>query len=67
MSVSKAGDVGVESTVRETSVTVRGLRSVSREAVRGSSAIGDTLAHGSIEVLHSEKMRGDKRVPPSVR
>lgn len=32
------------------------------------SAIGDALlADGSIEVLHTEQMRGDKGVPPVVR
>lgn len=65
MSVSEARDVRVESAMRETSIAVGGLRGVS-EAVSGSTAIGGALANGSIEVLHTEQMRGDKRVPPSV-
>lgn len=30
-------------------------------------AIGHTLTNMSIEILHTEEVRGDKRVPPDVR
>lgn len=49
----------------EASVAVGWLRRVALEAtVR--IAIG-TLANSTIQILHAEKMRGDKRVPPEVR
>jgi hypothetical protein len=36
------------------------------EAV-GRPAVGGALANGSVEILHTEQMRGDERVPPDVR
>jgi hypothetical protein len=50
--------------VGESSITVGRLRSVSEAVGR---AIRGTLANWSIEVLHVEQVRGDKRVPPGVR
>lgn len=52
--------------MREASIAVGWLGGVTLEASLVSSIAG-ALAHGSIEVLHTEQMRGDLRVPPDVR
>lgn len=65
VTVSKPGDIRCEGAVRKPSITVGRLRGMALEsAVRIPIA---TLANRSVEVLHAEKMRGDKRVPPNVR
>lgn len=65
VSFGKARDVGVEGAMGEASVAVGGLGGVA-EAV-GRPAVGGALANGSVEILHTEQMRGDERVPPDVR
>jgi hypothetical protein len=50
--------------MRETSIAVGRLGGVSEAVGR---AIRGALANGSVKVLHTEQMRGDKRVPPDVR
>jgi hypothetical protein len=64
VSISEARDVRVKGTVRESSITVGRLGSVAEAVGR---AVRGTLANWSIEVLHAEQVRGDKRVPPGVR
>lgn len=64
MSIGKARDVRVEGTVGESSITVGRLGSVSEAVGR---AVRGTLTNWAIEVLHVKQVRGDKRVPPSVR
>ena len=51
--------------MREASITVGWLGSMAEAVSR--AAVGGALADGSIEILHPEKMRGDKGVPPNVR
>ena len=60
VAIGKARDVRGEGTVREASVALRRLRAVSEAAIRSS------LANRSIEILHTEQMRGDLGVPPNV-
>lgn len=67
MSISEARDVRVEGTMRETSIAVGRLGDVSLVSVGRDAVRGALLANGSIEVLHTEQMRGDQRVPPVVR
>lgn len=49
----------------ETGIAVGRLGSMSETASSGT--VGGALADGSVEVLHTEQMRGDERVPPNVR
>jgi hypothetical protein len=64
--IRETGDVRGESTVGETSVAVGGLGGMS-ESVAARGRIVGTLAMCTIEILHVEQVRGDKRVPPVVR
>ncbi len=52
--------------MREASVTEGGFGAVALKAALSMSS-GAALADGAIEVLHAQQVRGDERVPPSVR
>ena len=59
-------DVGCKCTVREASITVRGLRGMAWEAIARGTARATTNWSG--EVLHpGEEMRRDKGVPTNLR
>ena len=64
MSVGEASDVGSKSAVGKAGVTVRGLGGMAKAIA--PIAIGTILANRAVEILHTEKVRGDERVPPGV-
>ena len=65
VTISKSGDVGSEGAMRKASIAVGRLRRMAKPTA--VTAIGASLANGTVEILHPEKMRGDLRVPPGLR
>lgn len=67
VSVGKPRDVGSEGTMREASVAVGGLGRVTKATLDVAVIVAVRPLLGTRDILHPEKMRGDKTVPTDVR
>lgn len=62
VSLGKARYVGGKGAMREAGIAVGGFRGMAVEATRAGAVLS-----GTVQVLHTEKVRGDEGVPPGVR